>query len=964
MHRIKLTAKPLCIFLICLFILNLFSACDQQTVSSYDNSHLESVGSENWDITTQTSTNQNRAKITRGFTLKPNIDYAVNNDFSAICQDVDSVLSYMKNSFFNTVYIDLVYNQKALFKSNVIDYFADFEQDLIEYIYNSSLKYGFYIYFVFDINALYPVNVIEPNTEFINIIGNLVNKYKYISGIMYSNYACSFNEKIYADYIIKGSLFGLQKHKEKLVHKYISTIITSTQRFSSNIYVGLLFDGDSAIKDNKIKYTNSLNVHNLAENSLVDFISIEYSPSNKNNSYFDLWSTSFGNTQKLLQISAKSENFYNNYTIIKSKNFNGIIVTDIKTLINNKDVWEKIKSYDNEIFGGLSENIRNTVLTVYNPSESTVTTDEKYYIINGCSDPMSPVYINDIEIQRDELGNFSHKVELNKGDNVFTLTHKEFKQTYKIKYSYNIFRSVSPTNQITLSGSTSFKVLAICIKGATVTATLNNQSITLTPTENKDDSSYTTYTGSFTTPKETSTIQNLGKISFKATFNGQTQTRSGSTVKVSKSNDTAPTPDPEFSNNNQTGKMGYILRIEREQAETFNGDTSDNRSRCINAYLPKGTVDYCNSTDIVNDDSDGTYHYRLMNYGKRVYSRTDTHRGIKEDYISLHYGSLPEHNAISIAKKENNGRHTIITLNSEWKAPFNVTLAPQEYIGTGNIPAEYEVSSTTYEYIDFSFAYCNDAAGNLDFTNDPVFNKAEWIKNKNSEYTLRLYMRRKGMFYGWSASYNENGQLMLSFLNPAKITPSSNSYGYTLENTVIMLDPGHGGTGDSGATGYATNKSQYECALNLILAHKVKTILEDLGATVVMTRTTDVKVTLDTRNSLARQYKPDIFISFHRNGSSSSKKSGYSTYYYNPFSMQLAKEISAKCDALRSCGTKLLNYSPPMQVCRISDCPSILTENWFMTNSDDFKLITTDDFNNKNAAATVQGIIEYFKYIQ
>ncbi len=942
--------------------LTVFTGCGEEENVPADNSHLDQVGQENWDSSSDTV--ENRAKILRGFTLSPVTDYDISGDFVAINAQIDELFDTMKSSFFNTVYVDLLYNKKALFKTNVIDYFSSFEEDLIESIYNKALEKGFYIYFVFDINQLYPVNPVNSNTDFINIIGNLVNKYKYLSGIMYSDYSPTFDDSVYADYVINGSLSGVENHKFKITAEYINNIISSTKRFSSSIYAGVLYDGNLSHNQTKLQFDDYCNIPKWLESALTDFAAIKYDTNDKNANYFNLWEKTYQYTQKYLYLNSTDPDFYNSYVKAHDHYFNGLIISDVKKLISNQEVWNKIKEYDNKLFGGVSENERNTILKVYNPSSENITTDEKYYYIKGAADPLHPVYINDNQVTTDNLGNFSYKVDLNNGENVFTIIHKEFKKVYTITHKFNIFRSISPTNNLTLSGSSNLKVSAICIKGATVKANLNGQTIDLNQTESSSESSYATYTGTFTIPAETTTIKNLGKITFKATYNGTTGTRTGSVVYVNKATDTPDQIDEEFNIKNESGKIGYILRIEKEQAETFNGDTSDNRSRCVNAYLPKGTVDYCSSTDSYLEDDGADYYYRLMNYGKRVYSRTESYRGIKNDYISIFYGSLPDNNTMSVASVENNGRHTFITLNSEWKAPFNVTLAPQTYVGTGKLPAEYIVTSTTYEYIDFSFAYCNNASGSIDLTNDPVFKSAEWIKSSNGEYTLRLHLRKKGFFYGWSASYNSNGQLVIGFLNPVKITPAKNSYGYTLENTVIMLDPGHGGKGDSGATGLAQNKNQYECALNLILTHKVKNILEDLGATVIMTRMTDVNVTLEERNSLARQYKPDIFISFHRNGSTSPSRSGYSTYYYNPFSMQLAKEIATKCDALRSCGTQLLNYSPPMQVCRISECPSILTENWFVTNSDDFKLIITDDFNNKNAEATVQGIIEYFKYIQ
>jgi hypothetical protein len=49
--------------------------------------------------------------------------------------------------------------------------------------------------------------------------------------------------------------------------------------------------------------------------------------------------------------------------------------------------------------------------------------------------------------------------------------------------------------------------------------------------------------------------------------------------------------------------------------------------------------------------------------------------------------------------------------------------------------------------------------------NNPLFSSAQIIKNKN-DCTLRLHLKNKGKFYGWSAEYDETGRLVFKFLHP------------------------------------------------------------------------------------------------------------------------------------------------------------------------------------------------------
>lgn len=78
---------------------------------------------------------------------------------------------------------------------------------------------------------------------------------------------------------------------------------------------------------------------------------------------------------------------------------------------------------------------------------------------------------------------------------------------------------------------------------------------------------------------------------------------------------------------------------------------------------------------------------------------------------------------------------------------------------------------------------------------------------------------------------------------------------------VVMIDPGHGGI-DPGAVGGRTNV--YEKAVVLAVAKQLRAVLEASGRyEVVMTRQSDVFVSLDQRLKLSRTHAPDLFISLH-----------------------------------------------------------------------------------------------------
>ena len=78
----------------------------------------------------------------------------------------------------------------------------------------------------------------------------------------------------------------------------------------------------------------------------------------------------------------------------------------------------------------------------------------------------------------------------------------------------------------------------------------------------------------------------------------------------------------------------------------------------------------------------------------------------------------------------------------------------------------------------------------------------------------------------------------------------------------FVLDAGHGGS-EPGAVGYngATEK-----ALNLRIAEIVEWYLEEAGYTVLQTRTTDIRLPLQSRAAIAIAASPRAFVSIHHNG--------------------------------------------------------------------------------------------------
>lgn len=109
--------------------------------------------------------------------------------------------------------------------------------------------------------------------------------------------------------------------------------------------------------------------------------------------------------------------------------------------------------------------------------------------------------------------------------------------------------------------------------------------------------------------------------------------------------------------------------------------------------------------------------------------------------------------------------------------------------------------------------------------------------------------------------------------------------------TTIVVDPGHGGS-ELGAIG-PSGTTEKDIALQL--AQSLKNRLESrLPVRVVMTRSEDVNLSLETRTAIANQHRADLFLSIHLNSSVGPRAHGAETYILN---MEASDERAARAAA-------------------------------------------------------------------
>ena len=111
----------------------------------------------------------------------------------------------------------------------------------------------------------------------------------------------------------------------------------------------------------------------------------------------------------------------------------------------------------------------------------------------------------------------------------------------------------------------------------------------------------------------------------------------------------------------------------------------------------------------------------------------------------------------------------------------------------------------------------------------------------------------------------------------------------------IVIDPGHGGK-DPGAPGYIGGVWEKDIVLKLAtnLAEKLR---KRLNCEVLLTRSTDQKLTLEERTAIANTKRADLFISMHCNAANDKNLSGIETYILNLATDEQSIAVAARENA-------------------------------------------------------------------
>ena len=247
--------------------------------------------------------------------------------------------------------------------------------------------------------------------------------------------------------------------------------------------------------------------------------------------------------------------------------------------------------------------------------------------------------------------------------------------------------------------------------------------------------------------------------------------------------------------------------------------------------------------------------------------------------------------------------------------------------------------------------------GNTDIVNyaaaDSMVRTVEWLQetNERARVTVNLRNAPDGYLVLW-----ENNALVLKLRGRPAIDAARPLAGLT-----IAVDAGHPPGGASGPTGLTEPKAV------LAIATRLQRILEERGARVVMTRTTDSAVALEDRPIIARRANAHAFLSIHLNaypdGINPFVNSGTGTYFFRTHSEPLAREVQRGMVAQLGLPDLGVNYDN-LAVVRGTWYPAVLCEGAFLMIPEWEAALRTPEYQERYAKGVADGVENYFRSLR
>lgn len=191
---------------------------------------------------------------------------------------------------------------------------------------------------------------------------------------------------------------------------------------------------------------------------------------------------------------------------------------------------------------------------------------------------------------------------------------------------------------------------------------------------------------------------------------------------------------------------------------------------------------------------------------------------------------------------------------------------------------------------------------------------------------------------------------------------------HTAERPVIVIDAGHGGV-DAGV--YGRDSGVKESDINLAVCRELADLFRSAGFNAVLTRSSQAGLygqptkgfkmrDLNARREIIERCSADMVISVHQNTFKDTKRRGAQVFYY---------PSSGQGKQLAECIQRTLNDTPlgddkkalaaDYFMLRCTPSPSVVVECGFLSNSEDEKLLVSEDGRRQAAYAIFAGAVSF-----
>lgn len=199
---------------------------------------------------------------------------------------------------------------------------------------------------------------------------------------------------------------------------------------------------------------------------------------------------------------------------------------------------------------------------------------------------------------------------------------------------------------------------------------------------------------------------------------------------------------------------------------------------------------------------------------------------------------------------------------------------------------------------------------------------------------------------------------------------------YTTGNVnslVVVIDAGHGGK-DPGKVGI---NGALEKEINLSIALRLKSLLEQNNISVVMTREEDKDLAteqaanrknedLRARAKLVEEITPMVMVSIHQNSYTSEAVRGAQVFYYS--GSEEGKQLGIMVQnhlkhEISNENHRVVKANKEYYLLKKAVCPAIIVECGFLSNLEEAALLSTEEYQEKIAFAIHLGILEYINTV-